>query len=65
MMMNFDERLQRELANAECKYDELMAYAELQEDDELWASISDEADKYWRVAKACEELLNALRAEII
>ena len=61
----FRERLVIELNNAECKYDELMAVAELQEDDDVWASISNEADQYWQVAQACRTLLNAQNNEII
>ena len=56
----FRERLEMEYANADAKYYELSAIAETYDDDDVWASISDEADKYWRVREACADLLNAM-----
>ena len=61
----FRERLEMEYANAQNKYNELMAVADLQEDDDVWADISNKADEYWKIAKACEDLLNAMNNELI
>ena len=60
MTMTFRERLEIEYANAEAKYCELSAIAETYDDDDVWAEVCNEADKYWRVREACADLINAL-----
>lgn len=61
----FRERLEMEYANADAKYYELSAIAETYDDDDVWAEICEEADKYWRVREACADLLNAMNNELI
>lgn len=61
----FRERLEIEYANAQYKYNELMAVADLQDDDDVWTDLSNKADEYWKIAKSCEDLLNAMNNELI
>lgn len=61
----FRERLEMEYLNADAKYYELSAIAENYDDDDIWAEVSEEADRYWRVREACADLINALNEGII
>ena len=64
----FRERLVIELNNAQCRYNELMARAEMCDintEMDLYWNLCDQADEYWQVVQACQTLLDAQVSEII